>query len=304
MNNPTLRNSLTETRGKRREALKYLLGGAAAATALGTPAAAHAAKAPAVVLDDPTILNFALNLEYLEAEFYSYAVTGAGIEAAGGGVTGTGTSGTVTVKANAQVPFVTDSFRQYAAEIAADELAHVAFLRTALGAAAVARPAIDLTNSFTALARAAKLIGKNDTFDPFANETNFLLGAFIFEDVGVTAYKGAARYITNLDYLEAAAGILGAEAYHAAIIRTLLYQGGTVTQKAAKAISDLRDKVDGGADEDEAITGKKDRANLVPSDNDSIAFGRSTRDVLQIVYANSKATPGGFFPAGLNGALR
>ncbi len=269
--------------------------GVVGAGALGT---AGATEAHAAAPSDGAVLNFALNLEYLEAEFYLHAFYGWGVPSSA--TDGKGKRGGVT--GGRKVKFATPAVRQYAREIAEDELNHVLFLRKALGSAAVARPAINLRESFTAAARAAGLISATQTFDPFANENNFLLAAFIFEDVGVTAYKGAAPLIHNKTYLEAAAGILAVEAYHAAIVRTTLYTKGLY--EAAEKISNARDSLDNVKDVDRGI-GTAKKANLVPANGDSIVYSRSAADVLNIVYLNpGKVSKGGFYPAGLNGSIR
>jgi len=268
------------------------------------------AVAQAAQPTDTDILNFALNLEYLEAQFYSYAVFGAGLAASL--LAGSGNQGAVT--GGRQVAFRDPLVAQYAKEIAQDEIAHVGFLRRVLGTAAVAQPAIDIggtdpNGAFSNAARAAGLVGPGVAFDPYASDENFLLGAFIFEDVGVTAYKGASPLIQNKTFLEAAAGILAAEAYHAGLVRTVLYAKGLDTptlRTAAGAISDARDSLDNGGDADQGIViaGDASASNIVPLDRDGIAFSRTPGDVLNIVYLTRESvTMGGFFPRGANGAL-
>jgi hypothetical protein len=271
------------------------------------------------------VLTFALNLEYLEAEYYLRATTGAGLSATDAG------AGAGAVTGGSLVPFGADTDVQaYAVEITNDEVAHVRFLRTALGTP-VPRPAIDLQNSFAA---AGAFIGAPG-FNPFASSLAFLLGAFVFEDVGVTAYKGGATLLTNKNFLDAAAGILAVEAYHAGAVRTVLYARrativtGTANVGAVvEALSNLRDAVDNqdgsgtaGDDRDQGIVTDPNTggaANLVPTDANSIAFTRNTSSVLRIVYLGGPVgtAPGttivsplptannGFFPQGLNGPIR
>jgi hypothetical protein len=244
------------------------------------------------ILKDADYLNFALNLEYLEAEFYLRAATGTGLSSSD---TGNSTSKTT---GGSQVPGLNSLQSQYINEIAQNELDHVRFLRNALGSSSVVAPAIDLTNSFNALASAA---GLGSSFNPFASYGNYLIGAFIFEDVGVTAYHGAAKLLTSKTNLTAAAEIHAVEAYHAASIRAQIVLAGSAAISIANAVENLRSMLGGGNETTLSATG------IVAADStNSIGFERTTDQVLHIVYGTSGGAgvkSGTFFPSGLNGNI-
>ncbi len=231
-----------------------LLGAGALAATAALGGEKKAAAAVPATLNDTQILNFALNLEYLEAQFYTLATEGVTADKSATAPISLGgsTAGAVTVKANPMVPFSNLAVKAYGLEIALEERHHVTFLQGAIGSSsAVAQPALNLQSSFVAVGSAAGVAN----FDPFASDLNFLLGSYIFEDVGVTAYHGGALAISKTN-LTAAAGIHAVEAYHAGIVRTLLSQidqglvtvggGGQGTARmTADAISQARATLDG-----------------------------------------------------------
>jgi len=155
--------------------------------------AANAAFTSTMQASPTDVLNFALTLEYLEAEFYQI---------------GLDTDGLITGEA-----------RDVFGLISKHEDDHVAFLLAALGDAAVPKPTFDFTGGPGGLA-----------LDTFENYDTFLALSQGFEDTGVRAYKGQAGALANdntlLDY---ALQIHSVEARHASKVRRMRGQKGWVT---------------------------------------------------------------------------
>ncbi len=264
-------------------------------------------------VSDFDILNFALNLEYLEAEYYLRGTTGTGLP--NSVITGTGSLG--GVNGGTLVPFNSALFSQIALKIATDEQSHVAFLRSVLGSSAIARPLIDLAGGFQGAAVAAGIATTANPFNPFATEVNFMVGASALEEVGVTAYAGAAALISNSAYLSAAASILAVEAYHSGSIRGLLTQtaagigtAADVAQGASlplitQAIANLQSQASNAVTAVGIVNPQTGEFQISTRDGNALAYRRTTTQVLNIVENGSGANhAGGFFPNGLNGNIR
>ncbi|GAC1437660.1 MAG: hypothetical protein NVS1B11_21220 [Terriglobales bacterium] len=176
--------------------------------------------------------------------------------------TGPTTGGNMVNFSGSNTAFIASALRT-------DEVDHVKYLRAALGSAAVKKPTINLS-----------ALGYG-----YANVDDFLKLGRQFEDVGVSAYLGAAPLITSKAYLDAAARIMDTEAQHSGAVRLLCIQNG-VNSPA----------VDG---KDVPPTQQK------PFDVDSNALSipRSTSEVLHIVYGGG-TTSGGFYPNGMNGNIK
>ena len=294
----------TNQKGGPRLDRRAMLGAASVATigaVLGASGSAQAAAATG--LTDGDIFNFALNLEYLEANLYLHAVTGQGLPSTM--TTGTGTPGTVTLLTPGPVPFQSTAIQQYALRLALDEQAHVNLIRqylTVKGFQPVAQPAINYAAAFTALAVSANLIQPGQTFDPLADDVSFLLAAYSLIDVGVSAYAGAANMIVDPDLQAQAAGLLGAEGSHSGAIRGILADlgGGNATN----AISAARAALSGAAD-DVGTSIPGEAYNFIDNDYNGLVFRRTPQQVLAIAYQTAKVGTigGGFFPNGVNGTI-
>ena len=274
-------------------------------TAAAVETTRYGVKGHKFEVNDNDILNFALNFEYIGAEYYLHASSNSTLRDED--ITGTGTQGTVT--GGAAVPFTSTLIAQLAAELAGDEQNHVQLLRSILEKKAIARPAIDFTAGFAALATAAGLSNAS-TFNPFGNERDFLLGGFLLEDVCVTALHGAAPYIHKSSNVIGSTGLLGTEGYHAAAIRTNLIQLGQTDPTViadANLIAAARQKAstdaDGAGADDQGITNSDGTVNIVPADANSVAFARTFAEVLNIAYLENANGAYGFFPNKVNGRI-
>ena len=284
-----------------RRSLFGLHSGEAALAAMGVVAASAALPLSGAVAQqaesstDIDIVNFQLNLEYLEADYYLRGSMGITADQALGGSQG------ASVKGGRKIQFSNPIREGMIKNIAGNEMAHVRFAQAITGSRAIRRPPIDFDAGFAAVAAAAGI----PNFDPFASEMDFFLGGMLFEDVGISVLKGSARKLKSLTLRESAAGLLGAEGYHMGAVRSVIYKMGDEWRSRAAAISNLRDRLDGPQDLDQPPVKVGDMANIAPTNENGIAFGRTPQHALNIAYGKPGpgVMAGGFFPEGVNGRI-
>ncbi|MBM6577485.1 ferritin-like domain-containing protein [Microvirga sp. SRT01] len=262
-----------------------------------------AATSAPIVVTGSHVLNLALNLAYLGAQFYGHAASGAGLP---GDLTGgIGMAGAVSGAraASFQDPMIAG----YAAELAVDKQAHVVALRRQIGTAAAAQPAMDLSGTgggaFAVAAQGAGIVAAGAAFDPYASDGNFLLGALLVENAVAAAY----RTLTVKGDEESAAIVaehLADSIYHGGLIRTLLDDRAASDASIDRAVvgtTTLLAKLDGTDMGDQTLAGAVGvSSNLFDADGRPIPFTRDTAQVLKGLYLSTSGV-GGFLPRGANG---
>ena len=133
---------------------------------------------------DVGVLNYAYALEQIEAAFYAQVLSGGYYMSLG----------------------ANDEERSVLEALEAHERAHKSFFEAVIPTVGTAIPALEV--DFTSI--------------DFSDRASVLGAAQTFEDLGVSAYNGAGRLLTNADYLTLAGKIVSVEARHAAVIRDLL----------------------------------------------------------------------------------
>jgi hypothetical protein len=275
-----------------RRSLLKKIGIASAALGAGAVAGGLKLEADPATPSYTDVLQFALNLEYLEAEFYSVATSGKTIDQFGIPVSGQGINGSTT--GGSQVNFAGNTVftGAVANQIANDERNHVLLLRTALASA----PAINGSSMTGPIARPP--INLNALNMGFANEAQFLTLARVFEDIGVSAYGGGVPYLVpgGASILQTAARILAVEAEHVANIRAQI-------AKLAVATTSL-DNVDILPPPSGMYYFSVDPNSPASDANGALTAIRTPGQVLYLAYGNvAGVTSGGFFPMGVNGNL-
>ena len=148
----------------------------AALTPAGAMAAGKGAPPAKFGKGDIGILNYALTLEYLESAFYNEC-----------------TKNKVAMGAEQSA---------FLKRTTADENAHVAFLKKALGSKAVASPKVD--------------------FGSATSKAKWLATSMVLENTGVKAYGGQALNISDPAYISAALSIWAVEARPASVAGLLV----------------------------------------------------------------------------------
>ncbi|RYX80314.1 ferritin-like domain-containing protein [bacterium] len=157
--------------------------------------------------NDQKILNYALTLEYLEADLYRQALNLASGKALTAPLSSNPSDYTIAVSGGGLDAFNTAAGFAYLRDFAFVEARHAQFLKTALsGVPSVSANAKGYTFGSTVA----------------ANIKAILTAILPLEETGVRAYLGAGQYFNDLLTLQTAVSIYSTEARHSSAINYIL----------------------------------------------------------------------------------
>ncbi|KAL9407587.1 hypothetical protein AB3S75_046182 [Citrus x aurantiifolia] len=273
-------------------------------------AGSYSAQLPQSDID---LLEFPLNLEFLEAEFFLFGSLGYGLDKVAPNLTMGGPPPIGGKKTNLDA-FANDVVLPFAWQ----EVGHLkAIKKTVKG---FPRPLLDLSAGTFAKVM-DKAFGKplNPPFGPYANSINYLIASYHIPYVGLTGYVGANPRLQDATSKRLFAGLLGVESGQDVVIRALLYEkaneklkpyGVTVAEFTNK-MSQLRNVLGRTGIKDEGLVVPelqgaegKIAGNVLAGDENSVAFDRNPEEILRIVYGSGdEHVPGGFYPKGADGRI-
>ncbi|XP_050364497.1 desiccation-related protein PCC13-62-like [Argentina anserina] len=270
---------------------------------------------PLILATDTDRVRFALNLEYLEAEFYLVGALGRGLDSTNPDYSNGGPPPIGGQKARLDDPDVARIIEEFAYQ----EVGHIRAITSAVGG--IPRPLLDISSATFAKAF-NKIVGYSlkPPFNPYANSVNFLLATYAIPYLGLNGYVGTLPSLITSSSRELIAKLLGVEGGQDAVVRSLLYKKANqkvvpyniTVAKFTNLISASRNLLGGCGNKDEGIilpntmlgAENKTTSNVLSADANSLAYPRTPAEILRVLYGSGdESVPGGLFPKGANGAI-
>ncbi|KAG6647837.1 hypothetical protein I3843_07G103700 [Carya illinoinensis] len=266
-----------------------------------------------IVAGDTDQIQFALNLEFLEAEFFLRGATGRGLDSIAPSLAKGGPPPIGARKASLD-PLVARIIEEFGYQ----EVGHLRAIITRIGG--IPRPQLDLgVQNFAKVFDDAVGFKLIPPFDPYADTNRYLLASYVIPYVGLVGYVGTIPNLVRKNSRSLVASLLGVEAGQDAVIRTLLYEKANqivqpynlTVAEFTNRISGLRNKLAACGIKDEGILvplflGAENitSSNILSADPNSLSYARTPPEILRIVYGSgSEYKPGGFYPNGGGGNI-